>query len=47
MEVPMTMHGDHHITETEDAAFDKTMKVVGAIVGLIVIAGGAFWYLYS
>ena len=42
----MTMHGDH-VTEVEDAAFDSTMKVVGVIVGLIVIVGGAFWYLYS
>ena len=27
-EVPMTMHGDHHLTDTEDAAFNSTMKSV-------------------
>jgi len=47
MEVPMTMHGDHHITETEDAAFDATMKVGGTIVGLAVIVTMALWYFYS
>jgi hypothetical protein len=29
MEVPMTMHDHHHITEAEDVAFDATMKMVG------------------
>lgn len=43
----MTMHGDHHITETEDAAFDATMKVVGALFGLVVVASMALWYIYS
>jgi hypothetical protein len=47
MEVPMTMHGDHHITDTEDAAFDATMKIVGVILVLVVSAGLALWYLYS
>ena len=43
----MAMHRDHHITDTEDAAFDATMKIVGMVVGLLVIAGVAFWYIYS
>jgi hypothetical protein len=47
MEVPMTMHGDHHITDTEDAAFDATMKIVGVILVLVVSAGLALWYIYS
>jgi hypothetical protein len=46
MEVQMTMHGDH-ITETEDAAFDTTMKIVGALFGLVVIVSMALWYIYS
>jgi hypothetical protein len=44
MEVPMSMHGDHHITDAENAAFDATMKIMGAVVVLIVIAGTALWY---
>jgi hypothetical protein len=44
MEVPMTMHGDH-TTETEDTLFDTTMKVVGAVVGLAVIAALATWFI--
>jgi hypothetical protein len=47
MEVPMTMHGDHHSTDAEDAAFDTTMKIVGVVIVLVVIAGIAFWYFYS
>jgi hypothetical protein len=47
MEVPMTMHGDHHITDAEDAAFDTTMKIMGVVMGLVVIAGMALWYIYS
>ena len=47
MEVPMTMHRDHHFTDTEDAAFDATMKIMGEIVVLAVIAGAALWYIYS
>jgi len=43
----MTMHGDHHITDTEDAAFDATMKIVGALFGVVVIAGIGLWYIYS
>ena len=47
MEVPMTMHGDHHTTDVEDAAFDATMKIGGVVIGLLVIAGMALWYMYS
>jgi len=43
----MTMQGDHHVTEVEDAAFDTTMKITGVVFGLIVIAGMALWYIYS
>ena len=41
----MTMHGDHHLTDTEDAAFDSTMKWagIGAVVLLAIIAV-AGWY---
>jgi len=42
----MTMHRDHHITETEDAAFDATMKIGGAVLG-VVIAAMALWYIFS
>ena len=31
MAVPMTMHDDHHITDAEDALFDKTMKIMGVV----------------
>jgi uncharacterized membrane-anchored protein len=41
----MTIHGDH-VTDAEDAAFDTTMKIGGAIVGLIVIAVMALWYFH-
>jgi hypothetical protein len=47
MEVPMAMHSDHHVTDTEDAAFDATMKIAGTVIGLVVIAVVAFWYIYS
>ena len=43
----MAMHSDHHVTDVEDAAFDTTMKVGGAIVGLVVIALMAVWYISS
>ena len=43
----MTMHGDHHITDVENAAFDKTMIIMGVVMALIVIAGMALWYSYS
>ena len=43
MEVPMTTHSDR-ITNTEDADFDKTMKITGIVIVLIAIAGAAFWY---
>lgn len=47
MEVPMTMHNsDHRVTETEDAAFDTTMKIIGIAVVLLVSAGMALWYFY-
>jgi hypothetical protein len=44
MEVPMTMHGDHHLTDTEDAAFDSTMKWAGIGVVLLAIIAVAGWY---
>jgi hypothetical protein len=44
MEVPMTMHNDHRTTDVEDAAFDTTMKIIGIVVALLAIAGGAGWY---
>ena len=47
MEVPMTMHGDHHITDAEDAAFDATMKIVGTVLGLVVVAALGLWYIYA
>jgi hypothetical protein len=47
MEIPMATHSDHHITDTEDAAFDATMKIVGTVIVLLVIVGVAFWYIYS
>ena len=40
----MTMQRDHHVTDTEDAAFDSTMKIGGIVVVLLAIAGAAFWY---
>jgi len=45
MEVPMTTHSDHPITNTEDAAFDATMKITGMVIVLFVIAGMALWYI--
>ena len=42
----MTTHHDH-ITDAEDAAFDTTMKIVGALMGVVVIAGVALMYIYS
>lgn len=47
MEVPMTMHDDHHINDAEDALFDKTMKIMGVVIVLVLIAGMALWYSYS
>ena len=38
----MTMHD--RVTDTEDAVFDKTMKISGIVVVLIAIAVAAFWY---
>jgi hypothetical protein len=39
----------HHdpITDAEDAAFDTTMKILGAFMGVVVIAGVALMYIYS
>ena len=44
---PMTTHSDHPMTDTENAAFDATMKIMGVIVVLAAIAGIALWYIYS
>lgn len=43
----MTMHSDHPVTDAEDAAFDATMKIAGVVIGLLVIAAVAFWYINS
>ena len=43
----MTMHSDHRVTDAEDAAFDTTMKIMGVVMVLVVIAGMALWYVYS
>jgi len=40
----MTMDSDHHVTEVEDAMFDKIMKITGIVVVLFGIAGAALWY---
>ncbi len=47
MEVPMTMHGNHHTTDAEDAAFDTTVKIAGVLIVLGAIAGMALWYSYA
>jgi hypothetical protein len=44
MEVPMTMPRDHHVTDTEDAAFDTTLKIGGIVIVLIALAAAALWY---
>ena len=36
-----------HITDAEDASFDATMKVMGVVLALGVIAAAAFWYISS
>jgi hypothetical protein len=46
MEVPMTMHDHHHITDAKDAAFDAIMKMVGMGVVLVMIAGMMLGYFY-
>ncbi len=43
----MTMQGDHHTTDVEDAAFDTTMKIGGMVIVLAAIAGMVLWYFYS
>jgi hypothetical protein len=45
MEVPMTMHRDHHITDPEGPAFDATMRAVGVVIVLVVIAAMGLWYI--
>lgn len=42
----MTIHHDY-TTDAEDVAFDATLKVIGAVFGLLVIAGMASWYIFS
>jgi len=42
---PMTTHSNHPMTDTENAAFNATMKITGIVIVLLVIAGMAFWYL--
>ena len=42
METPMATHD--HVTDVEDAAFDKTLKITGFVLALVVIAVLAFWY---
>ena len=42
MEVAMTMH--HSVTDTEDAAFDSTMKISGIVLACVAIAIAALWY---
>jgi len=44
MEIAMTTHSGHSITDSEDAAFDTTMKIGGIVVVLLAIVGAAFWY---
>ena len=39
----MAMHHDH-VTDTEDVAFDATMKIGGIVVALVLIAVAASWY---
>jgi hypothetical protein len=36
-----------HINDAEDASFDATMKVMGMVVALGVIAAIAAWYISS
>ncbi len=43
----MTMHGNHHTTDAEDAAFDTTVKIAGVLIVLGAIAGMALWYSYA
>jgi hypothetical protein len=46
MEVPMTMHDHHHITDAGDTAFDAIMKMVGMGIVLVMIAGMVLVYFY-
>jgi hypothetical protein len=41
MEVPMTMHSDHHVPE---AASDGTMESIYMVGALSVVAVIALWY---
>jgi hypothetical protein len=44
MEVPMTIQGDHHTNDAENDV-DATMKAVGVVIVLVVIASMALWYI--
>jgi hypothetical protein len=44
--VTETPHTDH-LTETEDATFDSTMKISASVLGAIVLAVVAYWYFFS
>jgi len=44
MEARMTTRNDQDVTETEDAAFDSTLKIAGIVIGLVLIAVAAFWH---
>jgi hypothetical protein len=43
MEVPMTIQGHHHTNDAENA--DATVKAVGVVIVLVVIASMALWYI--
>jgi hypothetical protein len=42
----MTVRTDH-LTQTEDAAFDSTMKYAGMGLGALVLAVVAYWYFLT
>jgi hypothetical protein len=42
----MTTHSDQHITDAEDAAVDRILKIVGMVI-VLAIAGVALTYIYS
>lgn len=42
----MTLHHDD-VTDSEDAAFDETVKIAGSILGVLMIAVVAFWYVHQ
>jgi len=43
----MTTHNDHHLTETEDAAFDATLKIGGIAMAFVAIVVAALWFFGS